>query len=244
MAFPAQPPDLRRLSLGRESFAFTCTLALLGNASYPVSVRRLDGFATPLLSALPSREDALRIASVPTTKFREDFHLRTIAHAGHTHEKRPWSAEANQGRMLLRRISGGGGTRTPMRLPAPHFECEGHLPDLSHFVRIRGEKSGTSALPRPSSSRHVRSNPGTSAGNPAGGCSAPPQWCATQWYGAVQLLVVADSRPTPSPAPGVVRVSRCTTAGPAARSDGTSAVAPGKFDECAGCASDRSGGLG
>src|SRR5690606_13618259 len=40
---------------GRESFAFHCTLALLGSASYPVSVRRLDGFATPLLSALPSR---------------------------------------------------------------------------------------------------------------------------------------------------------------------------------------------
>jgi hypothetical protein len=55
MAFPAQPPDLRRLSFGRESFAFHGTLTLLGNASYPVSVRRLDGFATPLLSALPSR---------------------------------------------------------------------------------------------------------------------------------------------------------------------------------------------
>jgi hypothetical protein len=84
MAFPAQPPDLHRPSFGRESFAFHCTLALLGSASYPVSVRRLDGFATPLLSALPSREVALRLASVPTTKFREDFHLQTIAHAGHT----------------------------------------------------------------------------------------------------------------------------------------------------------------
>lgn len=88
MAFPAQPPDLRRLSFGRESFAVSCPLALLGNASYPVSVRRLNGFATPLLSALPSRENALRFASVPTTKFREDFHLRTIAHAGHTREER------------------------------------------------------------------------------------------------------------------------------------------------------------
>ena len=87
MAFPAQPPDLRRLSFGRESFAFLCTLALLGNASYPVSVRRLDGFATPLLSALPSRKGALRLASVRTTKFREDLHLRTITHAGHTPRK-------------------------------------------------------------------------------------------------------------------------------------------------------------
>lgn len=55
MAFPAQPPDLRRLGLGRKSFAVSGPLALLGTASYPVSVRRLDGFATPLLSALPSR---------------------------------------------------------------------------------------------------------------------------------------------------------------------------------------------
>jgi hypothetical protein len=30
-------------------------LALLRSASYPVSFRRLDGFATPLLSALPSQ---------------------------------------------------------------------------------------------------------------------------------------------------------------------------------------------
>jgi hypothetical protein len=84
MAFPAQPPDLRRLSFGRESFAVLGPLALLGSASYPVSVRRLDGFATPLLSAPASRNGTLRFASVPTTKFREDFHLRTIAHAGHT----------------------------------------------------------------------------------------------------------------------------------------------------------------
>ena len=55
MAFPAQPPDLHRPSVGRESFAVMGPLTLLGTASYPVSVRRLDGFATPLLSALPSR---------------------------------------------------------------------------------------------------------------------------------------------------------------------------------------------
>ena len=39
-AFTAPPPDLHRLSLGRESFAVICPLALLGSASYPVSVRR------------------------------------------------------------------------------------------------------------------------------------------------------------------------------------------------------------
>jgi len=43
MAFPAQSPDLRHLSLGRESFAVSGPLALLGTASYPVSVRRLAG---------------------------------------------------------------------------------------------------------------------------------------------------------------------------------------------------------
>ena len=32
VAFPAQPPDLHRLSLGRESFAAHCPLALLGSA--------------------------------------------------------------------------------------------------------------------------------------------------------------------------------------------------------------------
>ena len=41
LAFPASPPDLRRLTLGRESFAVACPLALVGVASYPVSVRRL-----------------------------------------------------------------------------------------------------------------------------------------------------------------------------------------------------------
>lgn len=75
-----------------------CTLALLGNASYPVSVRRLAGFATPLLSALPSRKGALRITSVPTTKFREDFHLRTTVHAGHTHENGRAPGERERGR--------------------------------------------------------------------------------------------------------------------------------------------------
>lgn len=54
MAFPAQPPDLHRLSVGRGSFAVIGPLALLGTASYLVSVRQLNGFAAPLLSALSS----------------------------------------------------------------------------------------------------------------------------------------------------------------------------------------------
>ncbi len=46
---------LMALGSAESAIAVTGPLALLGNASYPVSVRRLDGFATPLLSALPSR---------------------------------------------------------------------------------------------------------------------------------------------------------------------------------------------
>ena len=44
--------------------------------------------------------------------------------------KRPWLAEANQGRSMLPQ-HGGGGTRTPKGLRPPHFEC-GALP-----VRLR-----------------------------------------------------------------------------------------------------------
>jgi hypothetical protein len=39
-------PDLRSLSVDRESFAVSCPLALLGPASYPVSVRHPVGLAT------------------------------------------------------------------------------------------------------------------------------------------------------------------------------------------------------
>jgi len=45
VTFTAQPPDLRRLTFGCESFAVLGPLALVGSASYPVSVRRL---AAPL----------------------------------------------------------------------------------------------------------------------------------------------------------------------------------------------------
>jgi hypothetical protein len=58
-SFPAQPPDLRRLILGHESFAVVCPLALIGIASYPVLVHRLA----------------------------EDFHLQDRAHAGRTNKK-------------------------------------------------------------------------------------------------------------------------------------------------------------
>ena len=40
-SFIAQPPDLRRLSLGHKGFAVSCPLALLDSAFYPVLVHRL-----------------------------------------------------------------------------------------------------------------------------------------------------------------------------------------------------------
>ena len=83
MAISAPSPDLHRLSLGRESFAASCPLALLGNASYPVRVPRRAGslaasFSSPLTVA------ALRFTWVATTNSPEDLHLQVTIHAGHT----------------------------------------------------------------------------------------------------------------------------------------------------------------
>src|SRR5512138_1847504 len=64
MTFSAQSPDLQHLSLGRESFAVTCPLALLGTASYPVSVRRLAD-SLPASFGAPLAVGALRFARDP-----------------------------------------------------------------------------------------------------------------------------------------------------------------------------------
>src|SRR5688500_4974741 len=83
MAFPVQPPDLRRFALvvrasrsrARSPCSATPPIRFLfvgSRVRYPAS------FSAPLTVG------ALRLASVPTTRFREDFHLPTIAHAGHT----------------------------------------------------------------------------------------------------------------------------------------------------------------
>jgi hypothetical protein len=55
LTVPARAPDLRSLTLDRESFAVHCPLALVGHALYPIPVRRPAGLATPLLSATRSR---------------------------------------------------------------------------------------------------------------------------------------------------------------------------------------------
>ena len=87
MTFPAQSPDLRPLPLGRRSFAISGPLAPVRSASYPIPVRQLTGSFHASFSANLTM-DALRFPSVPATRFREDFHLQVIAHAGPTTSKK------------------------------------------------------------------------------------------------------------------------------------------------------------
>ncbi len=83
MAFSAQPPDLHRLSLGRQSFAALGPLALLGRASYPIPVRRLTDSLAPSFSP-PLTVGALGFTWIVTTYSPEDSHLQVTCHAGHT----------------------------------------------------------------------------------------------------------------------------------------------------------------
>jgi len=83
MTFSAQPPDLHCLSLGRESFAVSGPLALLGCASYPIPVRRLAD-SIPASFSSPLTVATLRFTSVATTNSPGDFHPQAIVHAGHT----------------------------------------------------------------------------------------------------------------------------------------------------------------
>ena len=85
MAFSAQPPDLHRPSLGRESFAAVGPLALPDSASYPVPVRRLAD-SLPASFSGPLTVAALRFTWVATTNSPGDFHPQAIIHAGHTDE--------------------------------------------------------------------------------------------------------------------------------------------------------------
>ncbi len=87
---PGKNDDLPRtiagstpLPLGRRSFAVSGPLAPVRNASYPVPVRRLTGSFHASFSVRLTT-NALRFPSVPATRFREDFHLQVIAHAGPT----------------------------------------------------------------------------------------------------------------------------------------------------------------
>ena len=91
---PGKNDDLPRtiagstpLPLGRRSFAVSGPLAPVRSASYPVPVRRLTGSFHASFSVRLTT-NALRFPSVPATRFREDFHLQVIAHAGPTTKKR------------------------------------------------------------------------------------------------------------------------------------------------------------
>ena len=92
---PGKNDDLPRtiagstpLPLGRRSFAVSGPLAPVRSASYPVPVRRLTGSFHASFSVRLTT-NALRFPSVPATRFREDFHLQVIAHAGPTTKKSP-----------------------------------------------------------------------------------------------------------------------------------------------------------
>ena len=91
---PGKNDDLPRtiagstpLPLGRRSFAVSGPLAPVRSASYPVPVRRLTGSFHASFSVRLTT-NALRFPSVPATRFREDFHLQVIAHAGPTTKRR------------------------------------------------------------------------------------------------------------------------------------------------------------
>ncbi len=88
--FPRAIAGSTPLPLGRESFAASCPLALVGSASYPVPVRRL-AVSLPLLSAPTSRSDRVSPASSPcgslgvvATDFPRGLPPPIHAHAGHT----------------------------------------------------------------------------------------------------------------------------------------------------------------
>ncbi len=92
---PGKNDDLPRtiagstpLPLGRRSFAVSGPLAPVRSASYPVPVRRLTGSFHASFSVRLTT-NALRFPSVPATRFREDFHLQVIAHAGPTTMEKP-----------------------------------------------------------------------------------------------------------------------------------------------------------
>src|SRR5213596_2879038 len=76
----------RRFSTKNGLDSVICPLALVGAASYPVSVRQPVGsFPAAFSAALASA--ALRFPWVPVTKSPEDSHLQVSAHAGHTNHR-------------------------------------------------------------------------------------------------------------------------------------------------------------
>jgi hypothetical protein len=104
VAVSAQPPDLRRRSLGREGVAVACPLARLGNASDPVRVPRLAD-ALPVSFSRLLTVAAVRLAWVATTNSPEDLHLQVTIHAGHTRQKPQRIARALVAKELAKSVS-------------------------------------------------------------------------------------------------------------------------------------------
>ncbi len=103
-SFPAQPPHLRRLTLGHKSFAVDSLLALVGNASYPVLVHRL----TVSLRASSPRSVALtqlRFTCLAVASSAGDLHPEDRAHAGRT-VPRPTRRKRRIGLLLYLRKTG------------------------------------------------------------------------------------------------------------------------------------------
>ena len=115
-SFPAQPPNLHRLSLDHESFAVTRPLALLGAASYPVLVHRL---AVSLHASFPHSVTLmqLRFASFAVVCLWEDFHLQDRAHAGRTGLGEPFLAKKGSPKPISPIAGGHGRPRLLKTIP-------------------------------------------------------------------------------------------------------------------------------
>ena len=90
--------EFTSLRLEHESFAVSCSFALLGSAFHPILVHRL---AASLHASSPRSValSQLRFASFVVINLREDLHLQECAHAGRTMKKgglsrpmEPWQA--------------------------------------------------------------------------------------------------------------------------------------------------------
>ena len=101
---PARAPELRGLTVGRESFAVTCPLTLVGPASYPVAVRRPTDLA-PRCGQRSPHGRHLAVHSSRGDQLLRGLYLHVDYHAGHT------VAVARYARILLNSLQQNLGVR-------------------------------------------------------------------------------------------------------------------------------------